>query len=242
MASTEDIAQFDGTGDYVMWKACLRAYALVKRLRNHYLGRCIPVVRGGDNAAADAILLEEYNDKSAQMHGFIVQHTVTGSGPWATCDEYSRSIEAVEDGEGVYRIPELMALLDAAYAGDTSRIQRLRDLRQFFKLCQDGTIEEYCVAFAALVAKLAGLKPPEVFSDLLMAMIFLSGLAPMYSTFVETKLASTDDQSWVELAKDAKDFAAFHGDEAKSCKPNTAAAANDRRGGKATRSEEEIRK
>ena len=122
MASTEDIAQFDGTGDYAMWKACLRAYALVKRLRNHFLGRCIPVVRGGDTAAADAILLEEYNDKSAQMHGFIVQHTVTGSGPWATCDEYSRTIEAVEDGEGVYRIPELMALLDAAYAGNTSRI------------------------------------------------------------------------------------------------------------------------
>jgi hypothetical protein len=40
MASTEEIAQFDGTGDYAMWKACLRAYALVKRLRNHFLGRC----------------------------------------------------------------------------------------------------------------------------------------------------------------------------------------------------------
>ena len=104
MASTEDIAQFDRTGDYVMWKACLRAYALVKRLRNHFLGRCIPVVRGGEHTAADKILLEEYNDKSAQMHGFIVQHTVTGSGPWATCDEYSRTIEAVEDGEGVYRL------------------------------------------------------------------------------------------------------------------------------------------
>ena len=109
MASTEDIAQFDGTGDYAMWKACLRAYALVKRLRNHFLGRCVPVVSDGDSAAADEKLLEEYNDKSAQMHGFIVQHTVTGSGPWATCDEYSRTIEAVEDGAGVYRTNDAIA-------------------------------------------------------------------------------------------------------------------------------------
>ena len=150
MASTVEISQFDGTGDYTTWKFCLRAYAMSKRLRMNLVGRGIPIVGDGDDAAAQKLLLDEYHDKSAQMHGIIVQHTVVGSGPWVVCAEYSREIEEVADGEGVYSNPALMELLDEMYAGATSRIEKLRYLRRFFRLTQDGTTEEYAVTFAAL--------------------------------------------------------------------------------------------
>ena len=84
MASTVEISQFDGTGDYTTWK----------RLRMNLVGRGIPIVTGGDSSAVEKVALDEYHGKSAQMHGIIVQHTVTSSGPWVVCAEYSREIEA----------------------------------------------------------------------------------------------------------------------------------------------------
>ena len=69
------------------------------------IGRGTPVAHAGPDAAAQKVLVDEYNDKPAQMHGTIVQHTVTGSGPWAICAAYSRTAEEAGDGAGEYKVP-----------------------------------------------------------------------------------------------------------------------------------------
>ena len=79
-------------------------------------------------------------------------------------------------------------------------------------MTQGTTIEKYIADFGALIAKPASYEKPETFSDTLLAMVLLSGLAPSYSTPIDLKMSAAKDEEWKALATQARQHTSFHGE------------------------------